>query len=281
MRLCDGVAPVLLHWLCPMALVFRKHLQHVDEAACTERGVLVGNTPGVLTDATAEMAVALLLAHARRIVEGDKRARDPALRKIDSGWFGKQVSGSMVGIVGLGRIGEAIAKRCVALGASVCYHKRSRAPVEVEAALGGAQFHASLDGLLGCCNFVVLCCPFSAATAQLISAPQLKRLLPGAVLVNIGRGGLVDQLAVAAALESGALGGYATDVTDPEPLPVGHPLLAAPRTTITPHTGSATLQTRTAMLNLALDNIAAAIAGTPMPACPNARDIAARKPESH
>jgi glyoxylate reductase len=222
------------------------------------------------------MAVALLLAHARRVVEGDKRARDPALRKIDSGWFGKQVSGSTVGIVGLGRIGEAIAKRCVALGATVSYHKRTRATAEVEAALGGCEFHASLESLLGSCDFVVLCCPYSADTAKLISKAQLGAMQEGAVLVNIGRGGLVDQLAVADALESGALGGYATDVTEPEPLPVGHPLLSAPRTTITPHTGSATLQTRTAMLNLALDNIDAAIAGTAMPACPNAQALAKR-----
>ncbi|KAA0168146.1 hypothetical protein FNF27_02368 [Cafeteria roenbergensis] len=249
---------------------------HIDEAACTERGVLLGNTPNVLTAATAEMALALLLAHARRVVEGDARSRDPSLTRIDTSWMSKQVAGSTVGIVGLGRIGHAVATRCLAFGASIAYHQRHRAPPDQEASLGDAAWCETLHALLASSDFVVLCCSCTAETRGLISSAQLSCMRPGAVLVNIGRGALVDQEAVALALERGALGGYATDVTDPEPLPEGHALLRAPRCIITPHTGSATVRTRKAMLDLALANIAAALAGSTMPASPNQDALASK-----
>jgi len=178
-----------------------------------------------------------------------------------------------VGIVGLGRIGEAIGRRCVAFGASVCYTKRSRASADTEASLGGATFHPELGALLEASDFVILSCPYTAETKGLVGAAEIARMGAGTVLVNIGRGGLVDQEAVAGALVSGALGGYATDVTEPEPLPTGHPLLLAPRCTITPHTGSATLATRTGMLELALRNLQAALDGADMPASPNQADL--------
>ena len=203
-------------------------------------------------------------------------SRDPSLTRIDTSWMSKQVAGSTVGIVGLGRIGHAVATRCLAFGASIAYHQRHRAPPDQEASLGDAAWCETLHALLASSDFVVLCCSCTAETRGLISSAQLSCMRPGAVLVNIGRGALVDQEAVALALERGALGGYATDVTDPEPLPEGHALLRAPRCIITPHTGSATVRTRKAMLDLALANIAAALAGSTMPASPNQDALASK-----
>lgn len=207
-------------------------------------------------------------------------SRDPSHTRIDTSWMSKQVCGSTVGIVGLGRIGHAVAARCLAFGASVAYHQRHRALLSTEALLGGAAWCDTLEALLESSDLVVLCCACTAETRGMIASAQLSRMRPGAVLVNIGRGALVDQEAIAAALERGALGGYATDVTDPEPLPDGHALLRAPRCIVTPHTGSATSRTRRAMLDLALANVAAALAGQTMPASPNQEAVAAKAAES-
>ena len=147
----------------------------------------------------------------------------------------------------------------------VLYHNRSRLPSADEAAMGGARFCAALDELLGESDFVVIAAPATAETRHLIGAPQLAAKRPSAFLINIARGSLVDQEALAAALAAGAIAGAGLDVTDPEPLPRDHALLRAPNCTITPHTGSATLQTRAAMLRRALDNLRAGLAGEPLP----------------
>jgi lactate dehydrogenase-like 2-hydroxyacid dehydrogenase len=246
-------------------------IDHIRVPDCTAAGVVVCNTPDVLSPATADLAFALLLAGARRVVQGDALARDPATTAFSGTWFGKDVAGATLGVVGLGSIGREIARRgALGFGMRVLYHTRNRAPPDVEAALGGATHCAGLDELLAQADFVVLAVPATPETRHLMGARQLAAMRPGAVLVNIGRGCLVDQDAVVAALAQGRLGHYATDVTEPEPLPRDHPLLGLrDRTTITPHVGSATLGARGAMLRLLLENLAAVMAGRTPRASPN------------
>lgn len=234
---------------------------HIDVPACIARGVRVGNTPDVLTGATADMAFAILLAAARRVVAGDAIARAPSTAAFDSGWFGAEVHHATLGIVGCGKIGQAIARRGAGFDMRVLYHNRSRLAPADEA---GATHCAALVDLLRESDFVVIAAPASAATRHLIGAPQLSAMKRSAFLVNISRGSLVDQDALVAALESGAIAGAALDVTEPEPLPRDHPLLRAPNCIITPHTGSATLQTRAAMLARALENLRAGLDGGAM-----------------
>lgn len=202
--------------------------------------------------------------------------RDASRAAFDATWYGKEVSGAALGIVGLGRIGSEIARRARGFGMTIRYHNRHPLEESVAHALGGdLEFCPVLEDLLRASDFVVLACPTTPETTGLMSAATLAMMKPDAVLVNVGRGRLVDQAAVAAALEAGRLGAYATDVTEPEPLPRGHPLLAAPRVLLTPHTGSATETTRARMCQMVIDNIRAALAGTPMKASLNEAEVLA------
>jgi glyoxylate reductase len=225
---------------------------NVDLDAARRHGVPVGNTPGVLTEATADLAMALLLASARRLPEGSARVRE-------GGWdtwhpaqdLGTDLDGRTLGIVGLGRIGRAVARRAEGFGLHIVHHSRS----------GGI----ALEKLLEHADFVSLHAPLTPETRHMIEAAALRRMKPTAHLVNTARGGLVDQDALAAALHAGELAGAALDVTDPEPLPADHPLLDAPNLIVVPHIGSATRQTRARMADLAVDNLLAALDGRPMP----------------
>lgn len=240
---------------------------NIDVDACTERGIRVGNTPDVLNGATADMAIALLLAAARRIPEGMTYVREGRWRRWEPELLlGAEVHGSTLGIVGMGRIGTEIARRGLGFGMRVLYHNRHRRP-EIEAQLG--TLYRSLDELLAESDHVVLSCPLTEETYHLIDAQALDRMQPTATLINIARGPIVDPRALEHALRTGQIFAAALDVTEPEPIPADDPLLALPNCLIVPHLGSATVQTRKAMADLAVDNLLAGLRGEPMPACVN------------
>jgi glyoxylate reductase len=222
---------------------------NVDLAAARARGIAVGVTPDVLTDATADLAFALLLAAARRLPEAWQAAREGTWRTWEpAGWLGAEVHGATLGIVGFGRIGRAVAERAGGFSMEVLH----------TGAVG-------LDELLRRSDFVSLHCPLRPETHHLIDARALRSMKPTAILVNTARGPIVDQEALAAALRDGQIAGAALDVTDPEPLPADDPLLHAPNLIVVPHIGSATHEAREQMTQLSVDNLLAALNGDPMP----------------
>lgn len=237
---------------------------HVDLKACKERGIRVGYTPDVLNDATADMGWALLLAIARRVVEGDAIARHPHTTDFEMNWFGAQVSHTTLGIIGMGRIGLEVARRARGFQMRVVYHNRRRCSVEVEQMVQ-ATYLETLEGLLSESDHVVLLAPASPETHHMMGKREFDAMKKTAIFINISRGSLVDQDALVEALTSGTIAGAGLDVTDPEPLPSGHPLLKLQNVVFTPHTGSATLHTRRLMLEMTIQNILGALAGTDMP----------------
>jgi glyoxylate reductase len=230
----------------------------IDVAAATRRGVLVTHTPGVLTETTADLAWALMLAVARRLPEADRFVR--AGRWTGVYWslmMGADVHGATLGIVGLGRIGRAVARRAQGFGMRVLYHRRTRDP-EAEQALG-AEYRTLAD-LLREADFVVLAVPLTAETRHLIGAAELARMKPTAFLVNVARGPVVDEAALVEALRTGRIAGAGLDVFEDEP--TLHPgLLELENVALTPHIGSASRATRRRMATLAAENCAAALEG--------------------
>lgn len=228
---------------------------NVDLAAATERGVLVTNTPDVLTETTADMAFALLLAAARRVPEGERMVRAGAWGPWHPTWLlGREVHGATLGIVGAGRIGRAVARRAGGFGMHVLYHSRHTAsdfPGE----------RVDFDTLLAQSHFVSVHVPLTAETTRMFDAVTFGKMRPDAVFVNTARGGIVDQSALREALVAGTIAAAGLDVTTPEPLPPSDPLLSAPNLVVTPHLGSSTEPTRIAMAALAVDNLLAALAG--------------------
>jgi glyoxylate reductase len=225
---------------------------NIDLEAAAEHGIPVGNTPDVLTDATADLAFALLLALARRIPEGIALVREGRWRTWEpASGLGADLTGATLGIVGRGRIGDAVARRAEGFGMDVlASSRRSGVP---------------LEELLERADFVSLHCPLTPATRHLIGTEALGRMKPSAFLINTARGGVVDQTALRLALLAGEIAGAALDVTDPEPLPADDPLLEAPNLIVVPHVGSATVRTRERMAEMAVENLLAALAGHPMP----------------
>lgn len=235
---------------------------NVDVAACAARGIPVGNTPGVLTDATADLTLALLLAAARRLDQAARDAREGRWHTwTPDGWLGVELRGTTLGIVGLGKIGFAVAERARGFGMRIVYAARSQHP---EAAQLDAV-RLSFDELLASSDFVSLHVPLTEATKHMIDAAALAKIKRGAILINTARGGVVDQDAVIAALRDGTLRAAALDVTTPEPLPVDHPLFSTPNCLVLPHIGSATETTRRRMAELACANLLAGIRGQPLP----------------
>jgi glyoxylate reductase len=225
---------------------------NIDLEAAAERGIPVGNTPDVLTDATADLAFALLLALARRIPEGAAKVRDGEwLTWEPAAELGADLTGATLGIVGRGRIGDAVARRADGFGMEVVHSSRSSG--------------LPLEELLERSDFVSLHTPLTPATRHLIGDEELRRMKDTALLVNTARGGVIDQDALRRALIAGEIAGAALDVTDPEPLPPDHPLLEAPNLLVVPHVGSATVRTRSRMADMAVDNLLAALAGREMP----------------
>jgi lactate dehydrogenase-like 2-hydroxyacid dehydrogenase len=238
-------------------------VDNIDLSACADRGVAVGHTPDVLTDSTADIAWLLVMASTRRMQEGIDLVRAGEWKQWDpEGLLGHDVSRSTIGIIGMGRVGQAIAMRALGFDMDVMYTARSAKPT-VETGLGARR--ASLDELLATSDHVVVAVPLTSDTHQLIGARELAMMKPTANLVNIARGPVVDTDALYEALLTGTIRCAGLDVTDPEPLPPDHKLLTLKNCTVIPHTGSSTWRTRTAMADLAADNLIAALTGEPMP----------------
>lgn len=258
------VGPELLARLPSVRVIsnFGVGVDHIDVAAASARRIPVGNTPGILDGATADLGFALLLAAGRRIVEGDRYARGPSFLHYDPSYMlGREVHDSTLGIIGMGRIGEQVARRARGFNMTVLYHNRNRKP-DAEAAMGVG--YQSQDELLAASDYVILTLPLSAETRGLIGKTQLALMKPTAVLINIARGPVVDREALTEALAGRRIYGAALDVTDPEPLPRDHPLLRLDNVLITPHLGSATEQTRQRMAELSVENLLAGLAGQPL-----------------
>lgn len=250
----------------PQLKVISNHgvgVDHIDVAAAEARGIPVGNTPGCLDASTADMTFALLLAFARNVVIGDRYARSPDFTHYDPSYLiGFEVSGTTLGIVGLGRIGRQVAQRAKGFNMRILYHNRKRNE-EAERELGVE--YRPLDDLLSESDFVTLNCPLTEQTRHLIGRKQLARMRPTGVLVNMARGPVVDHDALYEALVQRRIGGAAVDVTDPEPLPRDHPLLTLDNLVITPHLGSASDRTRRRMQEMTVENLLAGLNGLPLP----------------
>lgn len=230
---------------------------NLDIATLAAAGVIATNTPDVLNETTADMAWALLMATARRVTEAERWLRDGEWREWSfDRLLGVDLHGSTLGILGMGRIGQAIARRAQGFAMRVIYHNRSRLDPAVEAECRAR--YAGFDELLASADHLVLVLPYSRQSHHLIDAAALARMKPTATLVNIARGGLVDELALADALANGRLAGAGLDVYEGEPS-VRPELLAQRRIVLTPHIGSASLATRRAMVSLAVDNLVAAL----------------------
>ena len=229
---------------------------NIDVAACKARGVVVTNTPDVLTQTTADFAWALLMAAARRIPQAERFLREGRWQhwRLDQ-MAGKDVHGASLGIVGMGRIGAAVAARAMGFGMNVLYHNRTPS---LDA--GAAQYVPELDGLLARADFVVLVVPYNASTHHLMNAEKLARMKPDAVLVNIARGGVVDDAALIAALKAGHLHSAALDVFENEPA-LNQDFLSLPNVVLSPHIASSSVATRRAMAQLAINNCLSVLVG--------------------
>ncbi len=237
---------------------FSVGVDHVDLAAAKDKGVVVTNTPDVLSDATAEIAMLLMLGAARRAGEGEKLVRTGEWKDWSPAFMvGRQVTGKRLGIVGMGRVGQVVAKRARCFDMEIHYYNRSRLDPGLEA---GATYHERLEDMLPLCEFLSLNCPNTPETAGLLNAERINALPDGAIVVNTARGGIIDDEALITALKSGKLTAAGLDVFNNEPdIHPGYRDL--PNTFLMPHIGSATAETRDAMGFRALDNLDAFFAG--------------------
>lgn len=250
---------------------------HIDIAACTRRGIPVGHTPGVLTETTADLAFALLLAAARRIPEaveyvkqGHWTSWSPTLL------LGYDVYGATLGIVGFGRIGRAMARRAQGFSMRVLACRSTTGPAR-ESEEHGVRF-VELSTLLQESDFISLHVPLTEKTYHMIGAHELRLMKPTAILINTARGCVVDSAALYDALSQRIIAGAALDVTDPEPIPPDDPLLRLPQCLIVPHIASASVATRANMASMAVENVLAGLKGEPLPFCANP-EVYASKPE--
>ncbi|ORY00213.1 glyoxylate reductase, partial [Basidiobolus meristosporus CBS 931.73] len=237
---------------------------HIDVPVCKKHDVKVGNTPDVLTDATADITASLVLMAARRLSEAVDAARNGQWGAWDPTWLlGVQMTNKTLGVVGLGRIGEAVAVRLKAFGISrILYHGRSER--KEQAARLNAEF-ADFDTLLKESDVIVVCCALTPETREMFNYDAFKRMKRTALFVNTARGGIVQQDDLVRALEEDLIGGVGLDVTSPEPLPTDHALFKFNKCVILPHLGSATVETRNAMGCIAIDNLLAGLEGKALP----------------
>ncbi len=274
LRDCEGALTMLTDRIdaplleaCPRLRVLSNYavgFNNIDVAHATQRGIAVGNTPGALTDATADLAFGLLISAARRIVEGHAYALAGRWRTWEPlGHIGQDLVGRTLGIVGMGRIGFALAKRCHGgFGMRVLYNDLHRSdPAERE--LGARR--VDLDPLLAESDFVSVHANLSEGTHGMFDAAAFRKMKPTAVFVNTARGGLVNETDLHDALRDGVIFAAGLDVTDPEPPDPSNPLLALPNCVIAPHIGSATVETRNAMAEIAAENLLAGLDGRPLP----------------
>ena len=243
-------------------------VDNVDLEEATKRGVLVGNTPGVLAKATADIGFALLMSAARRVSESERwlRAGDWQIQYHPMFWLGQEIHGSTLGIIGMGQIGLEMAKRARGFDMNVLYYSRTRKP-ELEARYG--LRYVGPDALLAESDFVSLHVPLTPETRHYIGEPELRQMKSTAILINVARGAVVDPKALYTALKEGWIKAAATDVTDPEPINLDDPLLTLDNLVVTPHIGSASVDSRLATCMLAARNIIAGIEGRRLDACAN------------
>ncbi|MBN1632122.1 MAG: D-glycerate dehydrogenase [Thermoleophilia bacterium] len=248
---------------------------NIDVAAATERRILVTNTPGVLTDATADLTWAMILGLARRVVEGDRMVRDGRFEQ----WgpfllLGRAVAGRTLGIVGMGRIGQAVARRALGWDMPVVYTRRT-GPLDPESVPAGAvwQYRPTVDAVLAEADIVSLHVPLTESTRHLIGARELNLMRPGSFLINTARGAVVDEVELVGALRSGHMGGAALDVYEREPQ-LAPGLAGLQNVLLLPHLGSATQETRGRMSEIAVGNAIAAVRGEPVPHMVNPETLA-------
>lgn len=230
---------------------------HLDLAAYTKDGIMVTNTPDIGSGAVADHAMALLLASAREIVPGTLWLRKYAKRNLNL--LGVEVSDATLGIVGLGSIGFKIAQRALGFNMKILYHQRSRKTTAEESQLHGAEYHKNLEDMLPSCDFVVLACPLTPTTENLLGAKEFALMKSTSILINVARGQVINQDSLVEALKAGQIRGAALDVTTPEPLPLKHPLLEMDNVILTPHAGTATIDTRMGMFMACVGNLKAAL----------------------
>jgi glyoxylate reductase len=244
---------------------------NIDIKAATKRGIPVGHTPGVLTEATADLTWALLMAIARRIPEAQiyvKQGQWTTWQPMEL--LGADLTDRTLGLIGLGRIGQAVAHRAKGFNMKIIYHQPHRLDVQREQELG--VHYVSLEQLLKTSDFVSLHTPLTEKTYHLIGINELTIMKPTAYLINTARGTIIEQNALYEALQQRQIAGAALDVTEPEPLPSSHPLLSLNNVIITPHIGSASYQTRSQMAIIAVENLLAGLQGTSLPHCVNLLD---------
>jgi glyoxylate reductase len=242
---------------------------NIDVAAATARGIRVGNTPGVLTETTADLIFSLLMAAARKVVEGDRYIREGKWKT----WgpltlLGQDIHHATIGIIGMGRIGTEVARRARGFNMNILYYSRTRKSREEEKRLG-AEYVDKMTDLLARSDFISLHVPLTPETKGLIGAGEFAMMKPTAVFVNASRGAVVDQHALYEALKNGTIFSAGVDVTIVEPIPMNDPLLTLPNLVITPHIGSASFSTRKKMAFMAADNLLAGLKGVSLPYCVN------------
>jgi glyoxylate reductase len=266
---CDGLLSLLTDKIdgalldaCPRVKVVSNYavgFDNVDVEAATARGVVVTNTPGVLTETTADFAFTLLMAAARRVVEADRYTREGKWQSwMPMLFLGQDIHHATLGLVGLGRIGAAMAKRASGFDMNVLYHDVVRRE-DLERSMGIE--YTTLEDLLRRADFVSVHTPLTAQTRHLIGAEELKLMKKTAVLINSARGPIVDQDALVDALRSGTIAAAGLDVFEVEPIPAGHPLLSLPNVVVVPHIASASVETRTKMALMAVENLLAVLSG--------------------
>ncbi|MCP6761386.1 MAG: D-glycerate dehydrogenase [Fischerella sp. CENA71] len=241
---------------------------NIDILTATARRIPVGNTPGVLTDATADLTWALLMAAARRVVEADRFVRSHLWQTWEPDLLlGPDIAGATLGIVGFGRIGQAVARRAKGFNMRIIYTSKHKCKPELEQSLG-VEF-ANFVSLLQTSDFVTIHTPLSAETYHLFGEAEFALMKQSAILINTARGAIVDPDALYQALRTGEIAGAAIDVTEPEPIPTDSPLLTVDNLIIIPHIGSASRPTREKMANMAIDNLIAGLRGERLPNCVN------------
>lgn len=242
-------------------------VDNINIQACTKRKIPVGNTPGAMTEATADLTFAILLAAARKLPESSRDAFEGRwLTWSPTGWLGADLNGSTLGIIGLGKIGKAVAGRAKGFGIKTIYWEPER-KIKDELELGAR--YTTFDELVKTSDFITLHCPLNDSTRGLINEPVLRMMKPTAILVNASRGPVVDTGSLVRALSENWIASAALDVTDPEPLPTNHPLYTLPNCLILPHIGSATTGTRKRMAEIACENLLAGLEGRHLLYCVN------------
>ena len=242
-------------------------MENIDLGACTTRGIPVGYTPGAVTEATADIAFGLMLAASRRLMEASRYVTAGKWRDWSpTTMIANDVFRKTLGIVGMGRIGQAVARRARGFEMTILYHNRKPDP-EAERKLGAS--YRSLADLLAESDIVVLAPPLTPETRHMINDEALARMKPASYLINVGRGPIVDSAALFRALSEGKIRGAALDVTEPEPIPPDHPLLTLDNCLIIPHIGTATWETRSLMTEISVSNLLRMLGGEPPLHCAN------------